>query len=114
MRIIRKIPRGLGRYEPLRHADHPRPTTRRQFLAQGFMTGGASVLLPSIFSLMANPRIAQAQPALVADIQNAVTRVRHHGRRRNDPLHLLRPVGRRAISPARTFSAADRAVSSIS
>jgi len=73
MRIIRKIPRGLGRNEPLRHADHPRPKTRREFLAQGFMTGGASVLLPSVFSLMANPRIAQAQPALIGDIQAAVT-----------------------------------------
>lgn len=73
MRIIRKIPKGLGRYEPLRHADHPRPKTRREFIAQGFMTGGASVLLPSVFSLMANPRIAQAQPPLVTDIQNAVT-----------------------------------------
>jgi hypothetical protein len=72
MRIIRKIPKGLGRYEPLRHADHPRPKTRREFIAQGFMTGGASVLLPSVFSLMANPRIAQAQPPLVTDIQNAV------------------------------------------
>jgi hypothetical protein len=72
MRIIRKIPKGLGRYEPLRHADHPRPKTRREFIAQGFMTGGASVLLPSIFSLMANPRIAQAQPALAPDIQTAV------------------------------------------
>ena len=38
------------------------------------MTGGASVLLPSVFSLMANPRIAQAQPPpLVGDIQTAVT-----------------------------------------
>src|ERR1700683_4754619 len=73
MRIIRKIPKGLGRYEPLRHADHPRPKTRREFIAQGFMTGGASVLLPLVFSLMANPRIAQAQPPLVTDIQNAVT-----------------------------------------
>jgi hypothetical protein len=73
MRIIRKIPKGLGRYEPLRHADHPRPKTRREFLAQGFMTGGASVLLPSVFSLMANPRIAQAQPPLAGDIQTAVT-----------------------------------------
>src|SRR5580698_6332134 len=73
MRIIRKIPRGLGRHEPLRHADHPRPTTRRQFIAQGFMAGGASVLLPSVFGLMANPRIARAQPPLVGDIQSAVT-----------------------------------------
>jgi hypothetical protein len=74
MRIIRKIPRGLGRYEPLRHADHPRPKTRREFLAQGFITGGASVVLPSIFSLMANPRIAQAvgAPPLAGDIQTAV------------------------------------------
>jgi hypothetical protein len=72
MRIIRKIPKGLGRYEPLRHADHPRPKTRREFIAQGFMTGGASVLLPSIFSLMANPRIAQAVPPLAGDIQAAV------------------------------------------
>jgi hypothetical protein len=73
MRILRKVPKGLGRYEPLRHADHPRPTTRRQFIAQGFMTGSASVLLPSVFSLMANPRIAHATPPLAGDIQTAVT-----------------------------------------
>jgi hypothetical protein len=72
MRIIRKIPRGLGRHEPLRHADHPKPTTRREFIAQGFMAGGASVLLPSVFGLMANPKLAHAQPPLVTDIQNAV------------------------------------------
>jgi hypothetical protein len=72
MRIIRKIPRGLGRHEPLRHADHPKPTTRREFIAQGFMAGGASVLLPSVFGLMANPKLARAQPPLVSDIQSAV------------------------------------------
>jgi hypothetical protein len=72
MRIIRKVPKGLARHEPLRHADHPRPTTRRQFIAQGFLAGGSSVVLPSLFSLMANPKIAQAQPALVSDIQSAV------------------------------------------
>jgi len=27
--------------EPQYHADHPRPVTRRQFVAQGFMTGAA-------------------------------------------------------------------------
>jgi hypothetical protein len=75
---FRKIPKGLGRHEPLRHADHPKPTTRRQFLAQGFITGGASVLLPSVFSLMANPRLAMAQAGctapsgLACDIQTAV------------------------------------------
>ena len=68
---MRKTPKGLGRHEPLRHQDHPRPTTRRQFIAQSFMTGGATVLMPSIFGLLADPRKANAQ--LANDIQNAVT-----------------------------------------
>src|SRR5580658_2716082 len=67
---MRKIPKGLGLHEPLRHPDHPRPRTRRQFIAQSFMTGGASVLMPSIFSLLASPK-ANAQ--LASDIQTAVT-----------------------------------------
>jgi hypothetical protein len=65
-----KIPKGLGLHEPLRHPDHPRPKTRRQFIAQSFMTGGASVLMPSIFSLLASPK-ANAQ--LAPDIATAVT-----------------------------------------
>ncbi len=68
---MRKSKKGLGLHEPLRHPDHPVPRTRRQFIAQSFMTGGATVLLPSIFSLMADPRIAHAQ--LATDIQSAVT-----------------------------------------
>jgi hypothetical protein len=67
---MRKLPKGLGLHEPLRHPDHPRPRTRRQFIAQSFMTGGASVLMPSIFSLLASPK-ANAQ--LASDIQTAVT-----------------------------------------
>jgi len=67
---MRKKAKSPGLHEPLRHADHPRPTTRRQFIAQGFMTGGATVLLPSIFGLLANPKTAQAQ--LATDIQSAV------------------------------------------
>ena len=66
----RKVPKGLGLREPLRHPDHPRPTTRRQFIAQGFMAGGASVVLPSLAGLLANPRVAHAQ--LATDIQTAV------------------------------------------
>jgi hypothetical protein len=66
---MRKIPKGLGLHEPLRHPDHPRPKTRRQFIAQSFMTGGASVLMPSIFSLLASPK-ANAQ--LAPDIATAV------------------------------------------
>jgi hypothetical protein len=68
---FRKVPKGLGRREPLRHPDHPRPTTRREFIAQGFMAGGASVLLPSMAALLANPRIAHAQ--LAPDISAAVS-----------------------------------------
>jgi hypothetical protein len=68
---FRKVPKGLGRREPLRHPDHPRPTTRREFIAQGFMAGGASVVLPSLAALLANPKIAHAQ--LAPDIASAVT-----------------------------------------
>jgi hypothetical protein len=72
MRKKFKKSKALGLHEPLRHADHPRPTTRRQFISQSFMTGGATVLMPSIFSLLANPRSASASPALPADIAAAV------------------------------------------
>ena len=70
---FRKIPKGLARGEPLRHPDHPRPRTRREFIAQGFMAGGASVVLPSLAGLLANPRIADAAPPLAPDIAKAVT-----------------------------------------
>jgi hypothetical protein len=80
---FRKIPKGLGRHEPLRHPDHPKPTTRREFLAQGFMSGTASVLLPSGLSMLIGPRAAKAQGSctgtqvtasgLACDIQNTVT-----------------------------------------
>ncbi|MET1256035.1 hypothetical protein [Aliikangiella maris] len=52
---------------PLLHGAHKRPVTRRDFIAQGFMTGAATVAAPSIFGLFANPRNAQA--ALSADIE---------------------------------------------
>jgi hypothetical protein len=53
--------------EPIRHADHARPKTRREFIAQGFMTGAATLIGGSVFSLFANPR--QAMAALSADIE---------------------------------------------
>jgi hypothetical protein len=53
--------------EPLRHNDHPRPRTRREFLAQGFMTGAATVIGPALIGGLA-PRSARAQ--LATDIQN--------------------------------------------
>jgi hypothetical protein len=69
---MRKKTKHLGLHEPLRHADHPKPKTRRQFIAQSFMTGGATVLMPSLASLLLNPRIANAQSGLAPDIQTAI------------------------------------------
>jgi hypothetical protein len=55
-----KKPRALGLHEPLRHQDHPRPRTRREFVAQSFMTGAATVIGPSLLGLLAAPRTARA------------------------------------------------------
>lgn len=52
---------------PLRHPDHGRPRTRREFISQGFMAGAATVMAPSIFSLFAAPRAAHAE--LSSDLQ---------------------------------------------
>ena len=45
---------------PLRHAAHKRPVTRRDFLAQGFMTGAGIVTGPSLLGLMVGARNAHA------------------------------------------------------
>jgi hypothetical protein len=52
---------------PQRHENHRRPMTRRELIAQGFMTGGATVLTTGLFSLFSNPRAALAQ--LASDLQ---------------------------------------------
>jgi len=44
--------RELFQNPPLRHPDHKRPVTRRDFLAQGFLTGAAMVMSPSLFGLL--------------------------------------------------------------
>lgn len=54
-------------HTPLRHADHPRPVSRRDFIAQGFMAGAATVFGTSLLGLFANPR--QAYAALSGDLQ---------------------------------------------
>jgi len=59
--------RSLHPDEPLYHADHPRPVSRRDFLRQGFITGAGMVASGGVFSLFANPRAAYAQ--LSADIE---------------------------------------------
>jgi hypothetical protein len=57
--------------EPFRHQDHSRPRTRREFLAQGFLTGAASVIAPTVAGMLAYPRAAHA--TLASDIQSAVS-----------------------------------------
>ena len=52
---------------PQLHGDHPRPVTRRQFVAQGFMSGAAYTVGGGLAGLLAaNPRAAQA--ALSGDL----------------------------------------------
>jgi hypothetical protein len=52
--------RPLGLDEPLKHGSHKRPVTRRDFLAQGFLTGSATVVAPAILGALLNPRKARA------------------------------------------------------
>ena len=53
---------------PQLHGDHPRPVTRRQFVAQGFMTGAAYTVGGGVLSLFSNPREALA--TLSTDLDN--------------------------------------------
>lgn len=57
--------RALGLNEPLKHGSHKRPVTRRDFLAQGFTTGAATVIAPALLT----PRHASAalDPLLSGD-----------------------------------------------
>jgi hypothetical protein len=50
--------------EPLRHPDHPRPMTRRDFIRQGFVTGTTAVTGGSaLLSLLMQPQLAHAAGA---------------------------------------------------
>lgn len=48
MYLLRKPPKGRGVDEPLRHADHAVPITRRQLLSAGLIGGAAAVLVPAL------------------------------------------------------------------
>ena len=52
--------------EPLRHPDHARPVTRRDFVSQGFLGGSAYALGGGVLSLFSDPREAMA--ALSGDL----------------------------------------------
>lgn len=58
--------RTLAPHEPLRHGSHKRPVTRRDFLAQGFLTGAATVVVPTAVAALL--RAGGAQAALSQDI----------------------------------------------
>ncbi|VAW64350.1 FIG00785185: hypothetical protein [hydrothermal vent metagenome] len=67
----------LGVNDPLRHADHPRPVSRRDFLRQGFVSGSGAVLTGGAFGLFSNPREAYAAvssdlDALATDINTRI------------------------------------------
>ena len=66
--IIRKAKKGYTQPdEPLKLNDHGRPVTRREFIQQGFMTGAASVVAPSLLGVLGASGMANAQVS--ADIQ---------------------------------------------
>lgn len=68
--------RPLGINDPLRHADHRRPRTRREFLKQGFISGTGMVLSGGVFSLFTNPRAVFAEnPGLSSDINSLASSI---------------------------------------
>jgi hypothetical protein len=56
---------------PQYHADHPRPVTRRQFVAQGFMSGAAYATAGGILSMFSDPNEAMA--ALSPDLDGLLS-----------------------------------------
>jgi hypothetical protein len=55
MLIKRKLPRPLGLGDPLRHPDHRRPVSRRDFLSAGMIGGSATVMVPGLLGAMLSP-----------------------------------------------------------
>lgn len=62
-----KKTKNLSVDEPLLHAAHKKPVTRRDFISQGLMAGSASVVAPSMLGLFGSPQKAHA--ALSSDIE---------------------------------------------
>jgi len=59
--------KSLGVNEPLRHVDHARPVTRREFIAQGFATGAATIMGGSLLNgLMSSKAYSALSPDLEA------------------------------------------------
>ncbi len=74
MIIRKKLPRSHKLHEPIRHdGSHPRPVTRRDFMATGFL-GSSAVLIGSsaLVAAFTNPRAARAA-TLAQDVQDLQT-----------------------------------------
>jgi hypothetical protein len=71
MIIRKKLPRSHKLHEPIRHdGSHPRPVTRRDFMAAGFMSSSAVLLGSSaLVAAFADPRAARAA-TLAQDVQD--------------------------------------------
>ena len=67
--------RALSINQPLRHESHKRPVTRRDFLAQGFMTGAATVVAPSMLGMLMNPRVSSALSPDIRDMATNICRI---------------------------------------
>ena len=69
MFIYKKPPRSHALGEPLRHENHPRPRTRREFLAAGLISGQAMVMAPAwLGALLKANRANAGAPPLDSDI----------------------------------------------
>lgn len=66
MFILKKLPRPHRTGEPLLHASHKRPVTRRDFLAAGLLPSAGAVIVPSWLAALLTSRPAHA--TLAADI----------------------------------------------
>jgi hypothetical protein len=68
MFIYKKPPRSHALGEPLRHENHPRPRTRREFIAAGMLSGPAMVIGPAWLGALLKANRANAAPPLDPDI----------------------------------------------
>lgn len=57
--------------EPLRHTDHPRPVSRRDFIRQGFISGTGAVLAPTMLGALFGSSAAHALSTDMNDLKTA-------------------------------------------
>jgi hypothetical protein len=63
--------RKIGLDQPLKHEVHKKPVTRRDFLAQGFLTGAATIVAPSLLATVLAPQRANALSTDIETIARA-------------------------------------------